>query len=377
MLIFLGRDKSCLENSLEGCMAQHWLLSSAVRDLSIKKICDMSEDDAFRYFCEIRWGSFAQQCCSTCGVIDRHYFRAHRRQWKCKHCDSYFSVTTKTVWADRKLPFKDLLMMLFFFSSSPKGIAASDLSRKCDVSLKTAFVFCHKLRESITRTVDYTPLSGEVHVDGGHFGGKPRSGQFRNKAKPEDIAEKYKLGKSQGAKRSKLSRANFERRKKNRRIVMVARQVHPGFGAIKTMCFLTHAEDEKIAQFIGRSHIQKGALVRTDESPAYNSYSLLFKHETVEHSKEYSTIDGVNNNQAESYFSRLRRSEYGTFHRMEAKYMIDYANEMAWREDMRRTTEKQRFDDLLVRLSSVGLSRWWRGYWQGYRRQDEMLAYSR
>lgn len=154
---------------------------------------------------------------------------------------------------------------------------------------------------------------------------------------------------------------------------MTARQVIPGKGAVRTKCFLALAEDEKAAKFIAKQHIKPGSLVRTDESPAYNSYSLNFQHETVEHSKEYSTIDGVNNNQAESYFSRLRRSEYGVFHRMEAKYMRDYAIEMGWREDMRRTTQRQRFEDILLKISSVGYSRWWRGYWEGYKRGDEML----
>lgn len=355
-------------------MAQHWLLSSAIRDLSEKQVHSMSEEDAFRYFCTIRWGSLNTQCCSTCGVSDNHYYRASRRQWKCKHCPAYFSATTKTIWADRKLSFKDLLIMVIKYSSKAKGIAALELSRAANVSYKTAFVFCHKLREAILRTLDDEPLSGEVHVDGGHFGGKPRDGQFRNKAKPEAVAEKIKLGKSQGARRSRISRANLERRKRNRRIILNARQVIPGKGAVRTKCFLALAEDETVALYIAKKHIKEGSLVRTDESPAYNSYSLKFTHETVEHSKEYSTVDGVNNNQAESFFSRIRRSEYGIFHRMEAKYMLDYATEMGWREDMRRTTEKQRFDDLLLKVSSIGLSRWWRGYWQGYKRCDEMLA---
>lgn len=77
-------------------------------------------------------------------------------------------------------------------------------------------------------------------------------------------------------------------------------------------------------------------LVRTDECPVYISFSAHFKHETVEHSKEYSTINGVSNNQAESFFSRPRRSEYGVFHRMMARYMRDYMLEMAWREDNRK-----------------------------------------
>lgn len=355
-------------------MGQHWLLSRAVRDLSLIDIANMSEQDAFMFFCEQRWGVKDEQSCPICGVLDSHHFRKTRFQWRCKHCDAYFSVTTKTPLADHKLSFKKMLFMLFEFTASPNGISASSLSRKLGVTYKTAWVFCHKLREAITRTIDNTPFSGEIHVDGGHFGGKPRSGQFRHKAKPEDIANKIKLGKSQGAKRSSQSRANFDRKKRNRRIVMVIREVVPGFGGVKTRCLLSLSEDEKIAKHIAQNHIKKGSLVRTDESPAYTSYAMYFTHETVEHSKEYSTVNGVNNNQAESFFSRLRRSEYGVFHRMMAKYMIDYANEMAWREDCRKKTEKERLSDLLGKALSVGLSKWWRGYWQGAKRNDEMRA---
>ncbi len=355
-------------------MGQHWLLSSKVKDMSLLDIAELTENQAFEYFCVQRWGSADNQICPQCGVIDSHYSRKNRRQWRCKHCDRYFSVTTNTVWADRKLPFKKMLFILFLFTSSPNGISASDLSRKAGVAYKTAWVFCHKLREAIYRSTDEAKYTGEIHIDGGHFGGKPRSGRFRNKAKPEAIADKIKLGKTQRAKRSRSSMANLARKKRNRRIVMVLREVVPGYGGVRTRCFLSRAEDEATARLIADQCIEPGSLVRTDESSAYISYAADFIHQTVEHSKEYSTLEGVNNNQAESYFSRLRRSEYGVCHRMLARYMIDYANEMAWREDHRRESEEQRLRDLLAKSTSIGLARWWRGYWQGIRRRNERLC---
>lgn len=353
-------------------MAQHWLLSSKVKDLSPFDISSMSEEAAHDYFCKIRWGDDERQVCPACGVFDKHYFYKKRRQWRCKECERCFSVTSNTIWADRKLSFRKILYMLSHFTSSPNGISACKLSKVARVNYRTAFVFCHKLRESIMRTADSEKLKGEVHIDGGHFGGKPRSGQFRHKAKPEAVAEKIKLGKSQGAKRSKMSRANFERKKRNRRIVMVAREVVSQTGAIRTKVLLSKAEDEATAKWIAQQWIQPGTLVRTDESPAYSNYGLMFTHETVEHSKEYSTINGVSNNQAESYFSRLRRAEYGVFHRMEARYMLDYAYEMAWREDSRRRTEGEKFKEMIKKALCLGLSIWWRGYWQGYKRNDEL-----
>jgi len=50
---------------------------------------------------------------------------------------------------------------------------------------------------------------------------------------------------------------------------------------------------------------------------------------------------------------------------------MDYAQEFAWREDMRRTTEHDKMKDLMGRLFNSGLSSWWRGYWQGNHRAGE------
>jgi hypothetical protein len=38
-------------------MAQHFLLSSAARSLSIKEIYKAGEDAAYKAFCDIRWAS--------------------------------------------------------------------------------------------------------------------------------------------------------------------------------------------------------------------------------------------------------------------------------------------------------------------------------
>jgi hypothetical protein len=56
----------------------------------------------------------------------------------------------------------------------------------------------------------------------------------------------------------------------------------------------------------------------------------------VNHSREFKGDDGATVNQAEGFFSRLRRAEYGIHHRISGQYLYQYANEMAWREDRRR-----------------------------------------
>jgi ISXO2-like transposase domain len=114
--------------------------------------------------------------------------------------------------------------------------------------------------------------------------------------------------------------------------------------------------------------------VALHEHPAYSDYMARYKHLTVNHSIEFSTDDGVNNNQAESFFARMRRMVIGQAHRVTPKYMYEYMSEIAWREDNRRAPPFAQSRDIMKwisRLTPDASS--WKGYWQGKRRQDEVL----
>jgi len=69
-------------------------------------------------------------------------------------------------------------------------------------------------------------------------------------------------------------------------------------------------------------------------------------------------------NQAESYFSRLRRAEIGTHHHISGRYLHQYASEMAWREDHRREPNGSQFMLMAGAAMTHPVSRQWAGYWQ-------------
>ena len=71
-------------------------------------------------------------------------------------------------------------------------------------------------------------------------------------------------------------------------------------------------------------------------------------------------------NQAESYFSRLRRAEVGTHHHISGPYLGSYANEMAWREDNRRVPNGDLYKLVAGAALAHSVSREWSGYWQRY-----------
>jgi hypothetical protein len=50
--------------------------------------------------------------------------------------------------------------------------------------------------------------------------------------------------------------------------------------------------------------------------------------------EEASSLNGACINWAESYFSRMRRGEIGHHHHVAGPYLLRYAQEASWREDL-------------------------------------------
>src|SRR5581483_1715749 len=140
-------------------------------DLSVISAARVSESSARDVFRKIRWASTnGDPVCPRCHA-SRPYYLTVRSVFKCRECSLQFSVTSGTIFAHRKLSFRDILVAIVLFSDSAKGISSLQLSRNLGVQYKTAFVLAHKLREAMVLCVDALRLSGVVEIDGGTFGG--------------------------------------------------------------------------------------------------------------------------------------------------------------------------------------------------------------
>lgn len=103
-----------------------------------------------------------------------------------------------------------------------------------------------------------------------------------------------------------------------------------GKGASRTVFAVCKSENATDVQALAKQWGNERSTIYSDKLPAYGYLKLMrYVHKAVNHSEEFSRDDGVNKNHAESFFSRMRCSCFGIYHRITPKYMLDYACELA------------------------------------------------
>jgi hypothetical protein len=130
----------------------------------------------------------------------------------------------------------------------------------------------------------------------------------------------------------------------------------------RTLPFIVPRKSEAIP--LSRKNVASGTIIHADESSAWERLHASYDTRQVNHSQEYATDDGMSVNQAESYFSRLRRAEIGQHHRISGKYLYQYANEIAWREDNRRVANGTHVKFVAGSALRLPKSAIWCGYWE-------------
>jgi transposase-like protein len=316
-------------------MSQHFLLSAAARTLSLKSVCRMSDEEAHAALVAIRWSdNGGKPYCPKCGCVEFSAITT-RKLWKCKGCTHQYSVTSGTIFASRKMQVRDYLLAVAIFVNGAKGVSALQLSRDLQVQYKTAFVLAHKLREAMGAEMNGATVSGSVEVDGAYFGGY---------VKPSN------------EKANRLDRRMTENMRGKRQVVIVMRE-----RGGKTLTFVTKSESEGVKTIAHTA--TPGSVIYADEASVYDRLAARFQTRRINHSERYAQGD-ARTNMAESFFSRLRRAEVGTHHRIAGPYLHRYAAEMAWRENHRRVANGAQYLMATSAAITSPVSAQWKGYWQ-------------
>jgi transposase-like protein len=316
-------------------IAQHFLLSAKARTISLKSVYKMGEEAAYDLFCQLRWPETdGEAVCPRCGCLDPYKIKS-RRQFECKGCKHHFSVSSGTIFSNRKLDYTDILAAIVLFVNGAKGVSALQVSRDLNVQYKTAYVMCHKLREAMALEQAGRVLTGVVQIDGGYFGGY---------VKPENKKEDRK---------DRRLKANTSGK---RECVVIMREQNG-----KSLPFVVKHEGDAVP-FV-RDHVGSLATIHADEGTGWDPLHAGWDTKRVNHSVQFMD-KGVCTNQAESYFSRLRRMEVGTHHHIAGPYLGQYAREASWREDNRRVDNGGQAVLVASAAMVMPISRAWAGYWQ-------------
>jgi len=315
-------------------VSRHFLLTAKARSLSLARVARMSSEEASEAFKQIRWNATnGDPVCPRCGCLGVYTYKT-RALFKCKACDHQFSVTSGTIFASRKLPVGTILLAIAIFVNGAKGHSALQLSRDLDVQYKTAFVLSHKIREAIAAEKANATVSGTVSVDGAYFGGHIRPANHKE---------------------NRVDRRLASNQTGKRRVVVIAREKNG-----KTLPFVFKTEAESL-ETLGQ-RIEVGATVHADEATHWDALHSRYLTKRINHQVAYSA-DGACTNDAESFFSRMRRAEIGTHHSI-SRHLATYAGEMAWREDNRRRSNGEQYLIAVNAALAHPVSRQWKGYWQ-------------
>src|SRR6266404_2077324 len=275
----------------------------------VELIKDFADESKCRNYIEkLRWPNGVE--CPRCKSA-KVYRIVKRDQLLCSSCEYQFSVTVDTIFHDTHLPLWKWFLATCLLCESKKGISACQIQRSLGISYKTAWYLCHRIRAAMLEVAP-AKLGGTVEIDETYVGGKAR--RWRPKSE--------------------------------KAVVIGIRQRNGDLRLIRAKDAKSATVREIINANVG-GHVE---VIMTDESAIY-PYALdkMQKnlHKTINHSKEYAHGD-VHTNTVESAFSLLKRGIMGTWHKVSAKHLPAYLDEMCFRFNNRKN--QFLFRDTLIKL---------------------------
>ena len=296
----------------------------AIGDLMTEAIdlCELvdrfGDDQQCRNYLErLRWPKGIR--CPKCGG-EKVSSILKRDQYNCDNesCRYQFSVTAGTVFHDTHLALTKWFLAVYLICQSRKGMSANQLKRMLRINYRTAWYLCHRIRHAMAEDQPLEKLDGTVEIDETYVGGK-----------------KIGWGVYAG--------------KKAKEVVIGIRQRG---GDLRFF----HAEDAKsgtLAKYIRENVSGDVDVIMTDEFASYphamdKAGVPRVKHKKIQHTERVYVRGDVHTNTVESAFSLLKRGIMGTWHRISAKHLPAYLDEMTWRFNNRKNSFL--FRDTMLKL---------------------------
>lgn len=224
-----------------------------------------------------------------------------------------FSVITRTIFQDTKIPLKTWFRVAYLMLTAKKGISALQVHRvifgeDSTHDYRTSWFMCMRLRAAMRG--DVLPLEGEVEVDETYIGGRDKNRHWDKR-----------VGISGGSAKAGV-------------IGAISRKGNVVCKALEEEGFDT------FENFVRQTVSTKVKLVATDEHPNYRHLRQFgYPHEKVVHSKKQYVVGSTHTQTIESFWSLIKRGIIGNYHHVSRDYLPLYLNEFSFRFNNRKNPE--------------------------------------
>lgn len=282
------------------------------------------EDKARELLESLRWpeGPICPHCKSEKAykLTPKPNSKTRKGVYKCAKCRKQFTVTVNTIFEGSHIKLSKWLMAIHLFCSSKKGISAHQIHRMLGITYKTAWFMVHRIRYATSQPILKKKLNGIVEADETYIGGKAHGKTGRGAEKKTAVVSLIERG-----------------------------------GRVKSIP-VDNVSKKTLKKIMVRN-INKGAVIMTDEFPAYWWVKDKFRsHGVIKHKDKEYVAGLIHTNTAEGYFSLLKRGINGTSHHVSKNHLHRYCDEFDFRYNYRNVDDGTRTEILINKVGNKRLT---------------------
>lgn len=339
-----------------------YLLGKEYQKEDLLQYIALDENGALEFFAKARWGESWQneQICPKCGWVGPHYRYESAWRWKRREpkCWAQFTVFSGTRLHATKIPPHKLLTILAHFVEAKDSISAREIAGLHRLSYQTVHVLLLKIREALCETMlAEPPLSGAIQADAAYFIKYVRPGNIGTGAAFAAKDDRKNAGLDDRVRAKRTVSKNMHA------LVVFVQCGQQGERRYKVANVKTETQVD--LRHLAAQYCTPSSVLITVQHDAYVPFSAIFEeHHAVNHSHEFMSLEGFHTNLAENFFSRMRHSQGGAWHRMSVQYLHFYGWEFAWRQTMVVRSNVEQIQDLAKRLLASGRPTRFIDYWK-------------
>lgn len=279
------------------------------KSLSIFEFQSMFPDDdsCYKYLSDLKWKDGF--ICPKCSNNKYHQGQGKYKR-KCTRCNHQVSPTSGTLFHNMKFSILKAFYIVYYVSTSKKGIASTELSRKLELRQKTCWLFKRKVMEAMSSSGNI-PMQEKVEIDETVVGGQETGVRGRKN------------------KKKKLVVIGIEKKKKG-----VSRM----YGKV-----ISNSGSKELKKFFN-DYVDQQASIKTDKWRGYKPLKKEYKKLSQKASKR-----GKNFKELHRTIMSFKGWLRGMHHHV--KHLQAYLNEFSYRFN-RQLMKENIFDNLMQRMMS-------------------------